>query len=98
MLVVDDNVDSAESLTMLFQLIGHDTRTAQAAPRRWMRLARSTLKWSSSTSASPAMNGYEVARRMRERPPLGEALLVALTGWGSDDDKRHRARPGSTTT
>jgi CheY-like chemotaxis protein len=42
----------------------------------------------------PGMNGYEVAMRLRAEPSLSGAVLVALTGWGSDDDKRRSREAG----
>jgi CheY-like chemotaxis protein len=42
----------------------------------------------------PSMNGYEVAKRMRAEPSLSKTVLVALTGWGSEYDKRQSAQAG----
>jgi CheY-like chemotaxis protein len=42
----------------------------------------------------PGMDGYEVARRLRADPSTASAVLVALTGWGSDDDKRKSRNAG----
>jgi CheY-like chemotaxis protein len=85
-LVVDDNRDSAESLAMMLQLSGYEvhkahdglepSRSRQAPPRR--DPARHRL---------PSLNGYDVCRRMREQDESSEAFILALTGWGQEEDK-----------
>ena len=46
----------------------------------------------------PKLNGYEACRRIRQQPWGKGIVLVALTGWGQEEDRRSRRRPGSTTT
>lgn len=46
----------------------------------------------------PGMNGYEVCRRMRQRPWGKDVFLVALTGWGQDEDRQRSEMPASTST
>jgi CheY-like chemotaxis protein len=89
-LVVDDNVDSATSLTMLLQTMGFEAESAHdgvEALEAVERLAPDTVLLDIGL---PRLNGYEVARRLRERGGRRE-LLIALTGWGQVED-RERSR------
>jgi CheY-like chemotaxis protein len=90
-LVADDNRDSAESLSLLLELAGcevftvHDGLAAvEAAAARQPDAALLDI-------GMPQLNGYEVARRIRQQPGGERMLLVAITGWGQEDDKQ-RAR------
>lgn len=90
-LIVDDNADGAESLAMLLALDGHETYTAHdglAALEAAERLRPDVVLLDIGL---PKLNGYEVCRRMRERPWGRDMLLVALTGWGQEED-RNRSR------
>ena len=84
-LVVDDNVDSARSMALLFQSLGHDAATANDGLEA-LELARSLQPEVVVLDLGmPGLDGYEVAKRLR-REPWGEGLLlVALTGWGQQD-------------
>lgn len=84
-LVVDDNRDAAESLALILQMDGHVARVAHDGPRA-LELARQLHPHVVILDIGmPGMDGYEVARRLRELPgPM--PLMVALTGWGSRDD------------
>jgi signal transduction histidine kinase/CheY-like chemotaxis protein len=86
-LVVDDNVDAAEALGELLRDYGHDVATAHDGPRALdhARLHRPEIVL--LDISMPEMDGYEVAKRIREDLALGDAFLVALTGYGED---RHR--------
>jgi CheY-like chemotaxis protein len=93
-LVVDDNVDGAESLANMLQISGHEIRTAHSGPAA-LDAARPFIPEVVFLDIGlPGMNGYEVAKRLRAEPTLGGAVLVALTGWGSDDDKRRSREAG----
>jgi PAS domain S-box-containing protein len=90
-LVVDDNVDAAETLVTVLQMLGHEARAVhdgesalQAAPSFAPHLVLLDI-------GLPGMNGYEVARQLRSDPRLRRTCLVALTGWGSEEDRK-RAR------
>lgn len=90
-LVVDDNKDAAESLAMMLELSGHDTRLAYSGPEA-LDAARQFLPQVVVLDIGlPGLNGYEVAQRLREDPAFGRPLLAALTGWGAEEDQR-RAR------
>ena len=87
-LVVDDNHDSANSLAMLLRLLGHDVRTAYDGPQAIDAAMESRPDITILDIGLPGLNGYEVARKMRSHPPLQQMVLIALTGYGSDDDRR----------
>jgi len=93
-LVVDDNRDATESLTTLLQLTGHETRSAFDG-----RLALEVAEGFRPEVilldlGLPELNGYEVARRIRAQPWGSDAVLVALTGWGQEDDRRKSTEAG----
>jgi len=90
-LVVDDNLDGAESLSMLLGLAGHATRTAHNGPDALTAAAEFKPEVVFLDIGLPGMNGYEVARKLRSAPDFASTTLIALTGWGSEDDKA-RAR------
>ena len=93
-LVVDDNLDGAESLAMLLSLSGHDVGTAADGPSA-LRIAREFAPQVVLLDIGlPGMSGYEVARRLRADPPRVRPAIVALTGWGSDDDKAQAVAAG----
>jgi two-component system, chemotaxis family, CheB/CheR fusion protein len=91
-LVVDDNAAAAESLSLLLQVTGHDVRTADDGPKALEIAAAFVPQVVLLDIGLPrGMDGYEVARRLRSLPGMESALLVALTGYGQDED-RHRSR------
>lgn len=86
-LIVDDNRDSADSLAMLLAHAGHETHTAHdgfAALEAAEDLRPDVILLD---IGMPRLNGYEVARRLREEPWGGDVVLVALTGWGQAEDR-----------
>lgn len=93
-LVVDDNVDGAETLAMLLMLSGHTVEQAHTGP--------DALKAAQAFQPSvmfldidlPGMSGYEVARQLRSDSTINGLILVALTGWGSEDDRRQAKNIG----
>jgi len=92
-LVVDDNLDSAESLAMLLRLQGHDVRTAHDGAAA-VEAARGFLPALIMLDIGlPRMNGYEAARAIRELG-LGEVKIVAMTGWGQEEDRRRSREAG----
>ena len=93
-LVVDDNVDGAESLAKMLQICGHETRTAHSGPEALDAARPFNPEVVFLDIGLPGMNGYEVAKRLRAEPSLSGAVLVALTGWGSEDNKRQSREAG----
>jgi PAS domain S-box-containing protein len=93
-LVVDDNKDSADSMGMLLRLKGNDIRTANdglvavdVAETFHPELVLLDI-------GLPKLNGYEVARRIRQQPSGRDVILVAMTGWGHDEDRRRSLEAG----
>jgi PAS domain S-box-containing protein len=93
-LVVDDNADAAASLRMALELRGHDARAVFNGPAALDALAEFDAEVVLLDLGMPGMDGFEVARRIRELPGGRDVLLVALTGWGQDDDRRRTAEAG----
>jgi CheY-like chemotaxis protein len=86
-LVVDDNEDSAMSLAMLFKINGDETRMAHDGLEAVERAETFRPDVVLLDIGLPKLNGYEVARRIREQPWGQKMALVALTGWGQKDDR-----------
>ncbi len=93
-LVADDNVDAAESLAMLLTLQGNEVRTAHDGARALAAAAEFRPQVVLLDIGMPKLNGYEVCRRIRALPWGKEPYVVALTGWGQDDDKRRSQEAG----
>jgi len=94
LLVVDDNQDAADSLAMLLRLQGHEVRVAHSG----MAALEMTKGYKPGAVfldiGMPGMDGYEVARRLRQQPGLENVVLAALTGWGQHEDRRRTADAG----
>jgi PAS domain S-box-containing protein len=93
-LVVDDNVDAAESLGMLLELSGHQTRLAYSGPEALIAAREFAPHAVLLDIGLPGLNGYEVAQRLRAEAAVPPPLLVALTGWGTEDDRRRTQAAG----
>jgi CheY-like chemotaxis protein len=94
-LVVEDNVDAADSLSMLLRLYGHEVQVARTGP--------TALEIASATRPDvvlldiglPGMDGYEVAKRLREKPEFKSVMMCALTGYTpSEADRRKQTETG----
>ncbi|HWP11443.1 MAG TPA: ATP-binding protein, partial [Ramlibacter sp.] len=90
-LVVDDNVDAAESLAELLDLAGHATRVAHDGDQALLAAHEFRPEVVFLDIGMPGKDGYEVAKALRGKPETRQAVLVALTGWGAKDD-RDRSR------
>jgi CheY-like chemotaxis protein len=93
-LVVDDNVDGAETLAMLLSLSGYETRTAFDGPSALSAAAEFQPHVVFLDIGLPGMNGYEVAQRLRAGAGMQAARLIALTGWGTEEDQRKSREAG----
>jgi CheY-like chemotaxis protein len=93
-LVVDDNRDSAESLAMLLQIGGNDTRTAHDGEAAIELAATYRPEVILLDIGLPKMNGYDVCRAIRAHPEGKDVMIVALTGWGQEDDRRRSREAG----
>lgn len=92
-LVVEDNRDSAASLSVLLELMGHEVRVAYTGPEAVAMAAEWPPEITISDIGLPGFDGFEVARRLRGQ--LGrEPLIVALTGYGRDEDRRMSQEAG----
>jgi len=93
-LVVDDNEDSAKSLSVILEVMGNEVRTAYNGSQA-LEIAedfRPALVF--LDIGMPNLNGYDTARRLRERPWTKDVVLIALTGWGQEEDKRRAQEAG----
>ena len=90
-LIADDNEDAANTLAMLLQMAGHEVCTALGGQAALTLAGSFRPEVALLDIGMPDVDGYEVAKRVRQTPWGRDALLIALTGLGQDDDKR-RAR------
>jgi PAS domain S-box-containing protein len=93
-LVVDDNVDAAESLAALLDLAGHATRVAHDGDQALLAAHEFRPEVVFLDIGMPGKDGYEVAKALRGRPETQQAVLVALTGWGGKDDRARSRSAG----
>ena len=91
-LVVDDNEDAAETVAVLLDLWGHDVRTAMDGFSALAAAAELDPEVILLDIGLPRLDGYEVARRLRESG--NRALVVAMTGYGRDEDRRRSREAG----
>jgi len=93
-LIVDDNADSAESMAVLLRLYGHDVRLAHdgLAALEEARAFRPDIMF--LDLSLPKMDGYEVARRLRPEPAMRGMTLVAMTGYGREEDRQRTQKAG----
>ncbi len=94
LLVVDDNQDAADSLALLLKLRGHEVRVAYSGPAALAMTSQYAPDLVFLDIGMPGMDGYEVARRLRQRPGLEKVVLAALTGWGQQEDRRRTTEAG----
>jgi PAS domain S-box-containing protein len=90
-LVADDNTDAAETLATTLEISGHAVRVAGNGQQAFQLALEFRPDIVFLDIGMPGMDGYEVARRLRKTPGMERVVLVALTGWGTEDD-RLRAR------
>lgn len=93
-LVADDNLDSAESLAMLLTLEGNETQTAHDGLEALDVAATFKPDVMLLDIGMPKLNGYEVCRRIRQQTWGKSVVVIALTGWGQDEDKRRSLEAG----
>ncbi|MFM0023527.1 hybrid sensor histidine kinase/response regulator [Paraburkholderia azotifigens] len=85
-LVVDDNIDAADSLAALLELSGHSVRTASDGQKAVQACEVASPDVVLLDIGLPGMDGYEVARRLRQMPGMSHLTLIAVTGYGQPDD------------
>ena len=95
-LVVDDNVDTVLSFSMLLRASGHEVQTAHDG----LAAVQAAINYRPDIVlldiGLPGLNGYEVAKQIRQHPDLKHVVLVALTGYGQDSDRHASGQAGFT--
>jgi signal transduction histidine kinase len=93
-LVVDDNRDAADTLALSLEMLGHEVRTLYD-PMRALELAQGYAPDLIFMDVGmPGMNGYDLASHLRRQAWSEDTLMVALTGWGQDEDRRRSRAAG----
>jgi PAS domain S-box-containing protein len=93
-LVVDDNRDAAESLAMLLKIMGNDVHLAHDGEEAVTAAAKVRPDVVLCDLGLPKLNGYEACRRMKAQAWTETMTLIAVTGWGQDDDRRKSQEAG----
>lgn len=93
-LIIEDNHDLADSLGLLLQLAGHEVRVAYTGDDG----LRAAFNWVPDVVLAdiglPELNGFEVASRIRQNPATAKMHLIAITGYGSEQDRRRAFENG----
>jgi CheY-like chemotaxis protein len=92
--VVDDNRDAADTLALSLSLLGHEVRVSYDATEVVDLGAAWRPHMMFLDVGMPKINGFELARRLRGQPWAQDVLLIALTGWGKDEDRRQSFEAG----
>lgn len=93
-LVVDDNQDAAQMLAMLLRSWGHDVRVAYDGPDALERASSFLPQLALLDIGLPNMDGYEVARNLKQNPRLQNVSIAAITGYGQDEDRARSREAG----
>ncbi len=93
-LVLDDNRDSADSLALLLEVSGYEVRVANSGPQALELSRRFEPAVLLLDIGLPGISGHEVARRIRQQPWGRHALLIAVTGWGQQEDRERTRAAG----
>jgi CheY-like chemotaxis protein len=92
----DDNEDAVAALAMLLELMGHTVHVAHDGSQAVALAAACRPDVILLDIGMPMMNGYEACRHIRDQPWATHTVIVALTGWGQDEDKRRATDAGFT--
>jgi signal transduction histidine kinase/CheY-like chemotaxis protein len=93
-LLVDDNKDAADSMAILLRLSGHEVRTAYDGQSALAQARIQVPEVVICDISMPDMGGLELARHLRQEPHMGDALLVALSGYAQEEDRRRSQDAG----
>jgi CheY-like chemotaxis protein len=93
-LLVEDNADAAQSMAVLLQMMGHAVRVEHDGPSALARAAAEPMDLVLLDIGLPGMNGYQVARALRELPRGPAFRIYALTGYGQEEDRRRSTEAG----
>jgi two-component system, chemotaxis family, CheB/CheR fusion protein len=93
-LIVEDNADAAETMQLMLSISGYEARTAHDGASA-LEVARAFCPQVVLLDIGlPGKDGYQVAQELRSLPQMDAALLVALTGYGHEEDRRRAAAAG----
>jgi signal transduction histidine kinase len=93
-LVVDDNCDSADTLAMMLEMLGHEAQRIYDPHAAEQAVAGFAPDVVFLDIGMPGISGYDVARRLRASPLGSTMTLVAVTGWGQPEDRKRTAEAG----
>jgi signal transduction histidine kinase/ActR/RegA family two-component response regulator len=93
-LVVDDNLDAATSMTMMLEFLGNEVCTAHDGHQAIERAEHDQPDVVLMDVGMPRLDGYEATRRIRSQPWGRDIIIIALTGWGQDDDRARSHEAG----
>jgi PAS domain S-box-containing protein len=93
-LIVDDNIDSALTMAQVLEMLGYETRTVHDGLEAVTAAQAFAPDVVVLDIGLPRINGHEAARRIRQLPGGRDMMLVALSGWGQEDDLRKSAAAG----
>ncbi len=94
LLVVDDNMDAADSLAMLLRLGLHEVQVAYTGPEALQAALNYRPDIILLDIGLPGLDGYQIAKRLRREPQTQKAVLIALTGYGQESDKEQARQAG----
>ncbi|HEX5611759.1 MAG TPA: PAS domain S-box protein, partial [Burkholderiales bacterium] len=95
-LVVDDNVDAANSMATILRLFGHQVQCVYDGPAALTEADSFQPEVIVLDIGLPGMDGFEVAKRLRTRPVFRKTPIIAVTGYGQEEDRRHSREAGFT--
>ena len=93
-LVVDDNMDAADMLIVMLQMFGHEVKAAYTGQTALKMAVEYQPDVVLLDIGLPDMNGYEVARHLRQQPETKDVRLIAMTGYGQDSDRQRSEEAG----
>jgi CheY-like chemotaxis protein len=93
-LVVDDNQDAADTLATLLKMLGHDTQKTHDGLQALKAAEDDRPEIILLDIGMPGMSGYDVCRRIRQQPGGREIVIIAVTGWGQEEDRRNSHAAG----
>jgi CheY-like chemotaxis protein len=93
-LIIEDNRDAADSLQILLEVLGHEVRVAYTGPDGLAQAGAWLPEVVLSDIGLPGMDGYAIARALRAEPATARLRLIAITGYGTEADRRLAAEAG----
>jgi CheY-like chemotaxis protein len=93
-LIVEDNADCAESTAMLLHAYGHTAESAKDGEAALQAVERRCPDVVLLDITLPDMNGWDLAKRLRQQANGAEPLLIAITGWAREEDRQHSMESG----